>query len=69
MVQINNMTKIVVVSFTEETKAIEALHKLNELHALGDISIYEKVMFRKRTNGEAEVYCYCTDDGQQIYNY
>ena len=44
-----------IVSFQEETKAKEALNKLNELESLGDISIYEKIMIRKKTNGENEI--------------
>jgi uncharacterized membrane protein len=49
------MANVIVVSFQEETKAIEALHKLNELESLGDISIYEKIMVRKKANGESEI--------------
>ena len=49
------MKNIIVVSFTDETKAIDALHKLSELDSFGDISIYEKIMVRKKTNGECEV--------------
>lgn len=49
------MKNVIVVSFTEETKAIEALHKLNELESFGDISIYEKIMVRKKTTGECEI--------------
>ena len=49
------MANVIVVSFQEETKAIEALHKLNELESLGDISIYEKIMIRKKANGESEI--------------
>ena len=57
------MKKIIVVSFTEETKAIEALHKLNELDGLGDISIYEKIMLRKNAKGEVEVQKDDSDEG------
>lgn len=49
------MTNIIVVSFADETRAIEASHKLTELDSFGDISIYEKVMVRKKANGECEV--------------
>jgi hypothetical protein len=35
------MTKIIVVSFKEEAKAIKAMHKLIELESFGDISIYK----------------------------
>ena len=49
------MTNIIIVSFKEETKAIDALHKLNELESYGDISIYEKIVVRKKENGEYEV--------------
>jgi uncharacterized membrane protein len=49
------MTNIIVVSFANETNAIDALHKLTELDSFGDISIYEKIMVRKRANGECEI--------------
>jgi len=49
------MKSIVVASFKEEAKAIEALHKLNELESFGDISIYEKIMVRKSAKGEFEI--------------
>ena len=48
------MTKVIVVSFTEEAKAISALHKLIELESFGDISMYERIMVRKKANGELE---------------
>ena len=49
------MKNVIVASFKEEAKAIEALHKLNELDSFGDISIYEQIMVRKKTNGEIEI--------------
>lgn len=49
------MKNVIVVSFTEEAKAIEALHKLNELESYGDITIYEHVMVRKNANGRIEI--------------
>ena len=49
------MAKIMVVSFKEEEKAIEALAKLNELESLGKADIYDKIMIRKNENGEYEV--------------
>lgn len=48
------MTKVIVVYFKEEAKAINALHKLIELESFGDISMYERVMVRKKANGELE---------------
>ena len=44
-----------VVSFKDEKVASAAMQKLNDLDALGDISIYEKVMVRKKGNGEFEM--------------
>ncbi len=41
------MANIIVVSFTEEAKAIEALHKIKELDAYGDITLYEHILIRK----------------------
>ena len=49
------MANVIVVSFQEEAKAIEALHKLNELESLCNISIYEKVMILKNANGQFEI--------------
>lgn len=57
------MKKIVAVSFTEETKAIEALHKLNELDLLGEIGIYNKVLLRKNANDETELLKYDSGEG------
>ena len=60
------MTNVIVVSFQEETKAIEALHKLNELESLGDISVYEKIMIRKKPNGESEILEEDSSEGWRI---
>jgi uncharacterized membrane protein len=49
------MTNVIVVSFKDEAKAIDALHKLVELDSFGDISMYEKVIVRKNANGECEI--------------
>ncbi len=48
------MSNIIVVSFKEETKAIEALHKIKELDTYGDITLYEHMMIRKNENGNYE---------------
>jgi uncharacterized membrane protein len=57
------MKKIIVVSFPEETTAIEALHKLNELDSSGDISMYDKVLLRKNSNDEMEILKYDSGEG------
>src|SRR4051812_28059409 len=49
------MTRLLVLSFTEEIKASDALRKLNELEKKGDITIYEKTMVRKQENGDYEI--------------
>jgi uncharacterized membrane protein len=49
------MKNVIVASFKEESKAIEALHKLNELESFGDISIYEQIMVRKKADGKTEI--------------
>jgi uncharacterized membrane protein len=49
------MAQVIVISLQEEAKAIEALHKLNELESQGDISIYDKVMVRKNADGKCEI--------------
>ena len=49
------MANIIVVSFSEKTKAIEALHKIKELDALGAIRLYEHMMIRKKENDQYEI--------------
>ena len=46
------MTNLIVLSFADEGKAIEASHKLTELESFGDISVFEKVIVKKGANGE-----------------
>ena len=48
------MTKLIVASFKEEKKAMDAFKKLNELESLGDISLYDKIIVRKMNNGDYE---------------
>jgi uncharacterized membrane protein len=49
------MTNVIVASFENQTKAIEAMHKLSELDSFGDISIYGKAMVRTRDDGKYEI--------------
>ncbi len=49
------MTRLLVLSFTEESKAFNALHKLAELESHGDITIYEKTLVRKKADGDYEI--------------
>jgi|GEM_PF-573939 len=49
------MATIIVVSFSKETNAIEALHHLKKLDAYGDITLYEHMMIRKVANNQYEV--------------
>ena len=46
------MANIIIVSFKEETKAIEALHKIKELDNYGDITLYEYMMIRKKDDDQ-----------------
>ncbi|PWT98426.1 MAG: hypothetical protein C5B52_12230 [Bacteroidetes bacterium] len=46
------MTNLVVLTFPDEAKAIQASHKLTELESFGDISIFEKAIIKKGANGE-----------------
>src|SRR5690606_22150809 len=55
------MANIIVVPFKEETKAIDALHKIKELDAYGDITLYEHMMIRKKANDQYEVLNKTTD--------
>lgn len=49
------MKNVIVASFKEESKAIEALHKLNELDSFGDITIYDQIMVRKNADEKLEI--------------
>ena len=49
------MENIIVLIFTNEKKAIEGLHKLNELEFEGDISLFDHVLVRKNLDGAYEV--------------
>lgn len=49
------MVNIIVVPFKEESKAIKALHKIKELDAYGDITLYEHMMIRKKDNNQYDV--------------
>jgi len=49
------MKNVIVASFKEESKAIAALHKLNELDSFGDITIYDHIMVRKKGDGKLEI--------------
>ena len=60
------MTNLIVLSFADEAKAIEASHKLAELESFGDISIFEKVIVKKGTNGEFTYLQTETTDGLRM---
>jgi uncharacterized membrane protein len=60
------MTNIIVASFAKEAQAIEASHKLTELESFGDISIYEKVMVKKDTDGNITPLQTDTSEGLRI---
>jgi uncharacterized membrane protein len=60
------MTNLVVLSFSNEAKAIDASHKLAELESYGDISIFEKAMIKKTANGELVTVQTDTSDGLRI---
>jgi uncharacterized membrane protein len=46
------MTNLIVLSFPDEAKAIQASHKLTELESFGDISVFEKAIIKKGADGE-----------------
>ena len=60
------MTNLIVLSFTDEAKTIEASHKLAELESFGDISIFEKVIVKKGANGEFITLQAETSDGLRM---
>jgi len=49
------MTNLLIASFNKEIQAIEASRKLTELELSGDITIYERVLLKKRADGTAEI--------------
>ncbi len=55
------MANIIVIPFKDETKAIDALHKIKELDVYGDITLYENMMIRKMGNDQYEVLNDATD--------
>lgn len=60
------MTNLIVLSFANEAKAIEASHKLVELESFGDISLFEKVIVKKGANGEFTYLQSETSDGLRM---
>jgi uncharacterized membrane protein len=52
-----------VASFKDEIKAMDAYKKLNELEALGAISLYDKILVRKMKNGDYETLKAGSSDG------
>lgn len=60
------MTNLIVLSFTNEAKAIEASHKLTELESFGDISIFERAIIKKGANGEFTSLQTETSDGLRM---
>lgn len=49
------MTSLVVISFTDEKKALDASRELAELESSGAITIYEKVIVKKDPDGKVTV--------------
>jgi len=57
------MTNLIVATFKKEADAIEASHKLAEMEAFGDVTIYERVIVKKNQNGETSVVQEDTTEG------
>ncbi len=57
------MTNLVVISFKNESQAIDASHKLAELESFGDITVYEKVIVKKDADGKTSALQTDTSDG------
>lgn len=49
------MANIIVVTFKEEIKAIEALNKIKELDVCGEIILYDHIIIREKENNQYEV--------------
>src|SRR5215470_13079396 len=57
------MTNLIIISFKNESQAIDASHKLNELESFGDITMYEKVILKKDSKGQSSVIQSDTSEG------
>jgi len=62
------MTNLVVISFKNEAQAIAGSHKLIELESFGDITVYEKVMVKKDSNGETSAIQADTSEGLRVFS-
>ena len=62
------MTNLIVGSFDNESQAITASHRLNELESYGDITVYEKVIIKKDFDGETSVIQSDTSDGVRTFS-
>jgi uncharacterized membrane protein len=62
------MTNLVVISFKNEAQAIAGSHKLIELESFGDITVYEKVMVKKDSNGETTALQTDTSEGLRVFS-
>src|ERR1700761_997342 len=59
------MTHLIIASFDQEEKAVEAFTKLQQLEKIGDITIYEMAVVTKNAAGEASVVEALTAEGTQ----
>jgi uncharacterized membrane protein len=57
------MTNLIIASFKKEAQALDASQKLNDLDALGDITVYEKVIVKKNADGTTMVLQTDTTEG------
>lgn len=57
------MTSLIVASFANEAQAVKGSHKLQELESFGDISVFEKVIVKKDSNGQITFLQDDTSDG------
>jgi len=62
------MTNLVVISFKNEAQAIAGSHKLIELESFGDITVYEKVMVKKDSNGKTMAIQTDTSEGLRVFS-
>ena len=62
------MTSLIVTSFTNEAKAVNASHKLIELESFGDISVFEKALIKKDASGDISILQSETSDGTRTFS-
>lgn len=62
------MTNLVILSFADEKRAIDASHKLSDLESFGDITVYEKVFVKKDADGKVTLLQTDSTEGLRVFS-